>query len=119
MAMDPGGDRVIAGPAAGVGPGEEEEGRQHSQIGGREPGVGGDVVGDGGEGDTRLVLGPPGALSPRPIRGAAAGVEHRVGGQFTGRPRRSPASIGALETGAGIGEHGPQYGEGGGPSPRA
>ena len=64
MAMDPGGDRVVAGPAAGVGPGEVKEGRQHPQIGGREPGVGGDVVGDGGEGDTSLVLGPRGAAPP-------------------------------------------------------
>ena len=73
VAMDPASDRVIAGPAAGVGPGEVEEGRQHPQIGGREPGVGGDVVGDGGEGDTRLGLGPHGrtfpvrSAGPRPV----------------------------------------------------
>ena len=42
---------------------------------------------------SRILCG--GALSPRPVRGAAAGVEHRVVGQFTAAPpvprRRSRA----------------------------
>src|SRR5512135_3202109 len=58
VSMDSGGDRVIAGPAAGIGPGEVEEGRQHPQVGRREPGVSDDVVREGGEGDTSLALGP-------------------------------------------------------------
>jgi hypothetical protein len=30
VAMDPGGERLVAGPAAGIGPGEVEQGRQHA-----------------------------------------------------------------------------------------
>jgi hypothetical protein len=29
VAMDPGGDRIVAGPAAVIGPGEVEQGRQN------------------------------------------------------------------------------------------
>src|SRR5512135_3160981 len=62
--MDPVSDRVVTGPAAGIRFGEVEESRQHPQVGGREPGVGGDVVGDGSEGDGRLGLGPAGRTFP-------------------------------------------------------
>ena len=109
--MDPGGDRVIAGPAAGVGPGEVEEGRQHPQIGGREPGVGGDVVGDGGEGDTSLVLGPPGrTFPPSDPRGRGRCRSTRLWGSSRLLPP-FPGVDPGLELGGGIGEHGPQHGE--------
>ena len=102
MTMDPGGDRVVAGPAAGVGPGEVEEGRQYPQIGRREPGVGGDVVGDGGEGDADLVvLGPPGRLSP--VRSAGPRPASSTG--LWGSSRLFPLFPGVdpgLELGGGI-----------------
>ena len=109
--MDPGSDRVIAGPAAGVGPGEVEEGRQHPQIGRREPGVGGDVVGDGGEGDAESCIGSPGAHSP-PVRSAGPRPVWSTG--LWGSSRLLPPFPGVdpgLELGGGIGEHGPQHGE--------
>src|SRR5271166_1995260 len=99
--MDPGGDRIVAGPAAGVGSGEVEEGRQYSQIGRREPGVGGNVVGDGGEGDADLVvLGPPGRTLPP--SGPRVRGRRRVPscGEVHGCFPRSPASIRAWNSGA-------------------
>ena len=86
MSVNPGSDRIVAGITDGLLSGVEEQGCQHSQVGRAEAGVGGDVVGEGGEGDTSAVLGPPGAHSPRPVRGAAAGVAHRVVEQFTVAP---------------------------------
>ena len=61
---------------------------------------------------------PRGALSPRPIRGAAAGVEHRVVGQFTAAPpvprrRSGPGTRGRNRRAR------PSARRGGGPSPRA
>ena len=111
VAMDPGGERIVAGPAAGIGPGEVEQGREHPQVGRAEPGVGGDVVGEGGEGDTGLGLGPPGALSPvrsagpRPASGTRMWGSSRLAPPV---PRRDP---GLERRGRRRRGHGPQLGE--------
>ena len=83
VAMDPGAERLIARPAAGLGPGVVEQSRQHPQVGRGEPGVGGDVVGEGGEGDRWVA---PGRTSPCPVRGSAAGSGNLKVGEFTAAP---------------------------------
>src|SRR5512135_3568439 len=59
MSVNPGSERIVAGITDGLLSGVEEQGCQHSQVSRGEPGIGGDVVGEGGEGDTGVVLGPP------------------------------------------------------------
>ena len=55
--------------SSGVGPGVLVRCGEHSQTGRLEPGVGGDVVGQGGEGEDWSCLGSPGAHS-LPVRSA-------------------------------------------------
>ena len=86
MSVNPGSDRIVAGITDGLLSGVEEQGCQHSQVSRGEPGIGGDVVGEGGEGDTGVVLGPPWRSLPRPVRGSAAGIGYLKVGEFTIAP---------------------------------
>src|SRR5512135_968571 len=93
MSVNPGSDRIVAwitdGPLSGV----EEQGCKHPQVGRAQAGVGGDVVGEGGEGDTGVVLGPPGRILP-PSGPRVRGRRGETGcGAVHGRSPRSPASI--------------------------
>src|SRR6266540_2280140 len=101
MSVNPGSDRIVAGITDGLLSGVEEQGCKHSQVSRGEPGIGGDVVGEGGEGDTGVVLGPP--WRSLPSSGPRVRGRHRVpegGGVHGLSSPRSPARIRAWNVGA-------------------
>src|SRR5512135_1658333 len=100
MTVNPGSDRIVAGITDGPLSGVEEQGCQHAQVSRGEPGIGGGVVGEGGEGDTGVVLGPP--WRTLPPSGPRVRGRHRIpeGGGVHGRSPCSPARIWAWNVGA-------------------
>src|SRR5512140_2238016 len=102
MSVNPGSDRIVAGITDGLLSGVEEQGCQHSQVSRGEPGIGGDGVREGGEGDTGVVMGPP--WRTLPPSGPRVRGRHRVteGGGVHGRSPCSPARNRSWNVGAAL-----------------